>query len=199
MAAAFRLPVPSGSSTSGPVVARPALGVVATARRPLARKRRPLARRLAAAMLPIGLLVGIWCGVAALAARADAANPVHLAGSVRSGDGFRYVVRPGDTLWSIALRLEPNGDPAAVVALLERETIDGAEVGRLVDEGFGRPVHDHPDLVPSFAPTESVDGHDPEATPAGGPGFTNFSVPTDAWQASGRDPLGQDPLGRDRA
>ncbi|MHB1929784.1 MAG: ATP-dependent zinc metalloprotease FtsH, partial [Acidimicrobiales bacterium] len=47
-------------------------------------------------------------------------------------------------------------------ALLERETIDGAMVGRLVDEAFGRPVHDHIDVVPSFAPTEAVDGHDPE-------------------------------------
>ncbi len=29
-----------------------------------------------------------------------------------------YVVQPGDTLWSIAVRLDPNGDPRPVVAQL---------------------------------------------------------------------------------
>ncbi len=32
-----------------------------------------------------------------------------------------YVVRPGDTLWSIAARLDPTGDPRAVVAQLETQ------------------------------------------------------------------------------
>ncbi len=32
-----------------------------------------------------------------------------------------YVVQPGDTLWSIALRLDPTGDPRPVVAKLEAE------------------------------------------------------------------------------
>jgi hypothetical protein len=31
-----------------------------------------------------------------------------------------YVVRPGDTLWDIALRLAPERDPRVVVAALER-------------------------------------------------------------------------------
>ena len=34
-----------------------------------------------------------------------------------------------------------KGLDKVAAALLEKETIDGAEVGRLVDEGFGRPVH----------------------------------------------------------
>lgn len=37
--------------------------------------------------------------------------------------GF-YVVRPGDTLWAIAERLDPRGDPRAIVEQLS------AEVGR---------------------------------------------------------------------
>ncbi|HVA03258.1 MAG TPA: LysM domain-containing protein [Acidimicrobiales bacterium] len=32
-----------------------------------------------------------------------------------------YVVQPGDTLWSIADRLDPSGDPRAVVARLEAQ------------------------------------------------------------------------------
>jgi nucleoid-associated protein YgaU len=32
-----------------------------------------------------------------------------------------YVVQPGDTLWSIATRLDPSGDPRPLVAALARE------------------------------------------------------------------------------
>jgi hypothetical protein len=32
-----------------------------------------------------------------------------------------YVVERGDTVWSIAVRLDPNGDPRPVVAKLEAE------------------------------------------------------------------------------
>ena len=44
-----------------------------------------------------------------------------------------------------------RGLDAVAQALLEHETIDGAEVGRLVDEAYGQPVHatgqeGHPDL-----------------------------------------------------
>jgi cell division protease FtsH len=72
-----------------------------------------------------------------------------------------------------------RGLTAVAHALLEKETIGGAEVGTLVDRAYGRAVHDHADVVPTFADVESVGGHDPEATPAGGaPGM---SVPS-AWQ-----------------
>lgn len=56
--------------------------------------------------LPVGVLGG-----RALPSRATPLRP-----------GAEYVVRPGDTLWSIALRLDPTGDPRAVVARLAAET-----------------------------------------------------------------------------
>ena len=38
-----------------------------------------------------------------------------------------YVVRPGDTLWSIARRVSPKGDPRPIVdALAAANRIDGA-------------------------------------------------------------------------
>ena len=66
-------------------------------------------------------------------------------------------------------------------ALIEKETIDGLEVGQLVDGAYGRPIHDDAGAVPRFADTTSVDGHDPEATPAEAPGST-VGVPTNGWQ-----------------
>jgi len=44
-----------------------------------------------------------------------------------------------------------RGLAAVASALLEKETIDGAEVGRLVDEAYGAPVHDGAPIVPRFA------------------------------------------------
>ncbi len=62
-------------------------------------------------------------------------------------------------------------------ALIEHETIDGAEVGRLVDEAYGRPVHDQL-IVPSFA-TALVNGHgDPEASPGEAPASGGLSPTT---------------------
>ncbi|HET9071134.1 MAG TPA: ATP-dependent zinc metalloprotease FtsH [Acidimicrobiales bacterium] len=87
------------------------------------------------------------------------------------------------------LNLHRRGLALVAKALLDRETIDGAEVGRLVDEAFGRPVHEHPDVIPTFSPTESIGGHDPEATPAGGAGVSSFPMPTNGWQQSGIEPL----------
>jgi Tfp pilus assembly protein FimV len=36
--------------------------------------------------------------------------------------GSTYTVGPGDTLWSIALRLDPTGDPRSIVGQLAAET-----------------------------------------------------------------------------
>jgi cell division protease FtsH len=49
------------------------------------------------------------------------------------------------------LQEHKRGLAAVAAALLEKETIDGAEVGRLVDEAYGRPVHDNARVVPRFA------------------------------------------------
>jgi LysM repeat protein len=48
-----------------------------------------------------------------------------LPGSVKTPAGYVYVVRPGDTLWSIASRLQPGGDPRVLVAKLERQVSAG--------------------------------------------------------------------------
>ncbi len=47
--------------------------------------------------------------------------PVPLWRGSRSRHHASYVVRPGDTLWSIAARLDPTGDPRPVVAKLEAQ------------------------------------------------------------------------------
>lgn len=39
----------------------------------------------------------------------------------RLSAGAAYVVRPGDTLWSIASRVDPSGDPRPLVADMARE------------------------------------------------------------------------------
>jgi Tfp pilus assembly protein FimV len=54
------------------------------------------------------------------------AHPVAvLPGSVKVDGGYLYVVRPGDTLWSIAARLEPGGDPRVLVAQLAAQVHGG--------------------------------------------------------------------------
>ncbi len=44
----------------------------------------------------------------------------HAPGSALAGTGHpvAYVVRPGDTLWTIAERVDPTGDPRPLVAQL---------------------------------------------------------------------------------
>jgi hypothetical protein len=56
------------------------------------------------------------------------------------------------------LRQHRDGLDAVAAALLAKETIDGAEVGRLVDGAFGRPVH-APGVkdIPRFGATEPTD------------------------------------------
>jgi cell division protease FtsH len=44
-----------------------------------------------------------------------------------------------------------RGLEAVAKALLERETIDGAEIAQLVDEAFGKPIHEGQQGVPQFA------------------------------------------------
>ncbi|HWG73014.1 MAG TPA: ATP-dependent zinc metalloprotease FtsH [Acidimicrobiales bacterium] len=75
-----------------------------------------------------------------------------------------------------------RGLAAVARMLIEKETIDGLEVGHLVDDAYGRPVHDHADAVPRFAETGGDDG-DPEASPGEAPGST-VGVPSNGWQGA---------------
>jgi hypothetical protein len=47
-------------------------------------------------------------------------------------------------------------------SLLEKETIDGAEVGRLVDGAYGRAVHEHAPVVPRFS--EAAEDGEPSSS-----------------------------------
>ena len=48
----------------------------------------------------------------------------HPTGSVLAGTGgtMEYTVQPGDSLWSIAQRVDPTADPRPLVAELARRT-----------------------------------------------------------------------------
>jgi len=95
------------AATSPAVAAR-------SARRPASRSVR---RRRALLGLAVGgLLVLLTLPLGVIGGRAlpSASAPLR-AGSL-------YVVHPGDTLWSIAVRLDPTGDPRVLVARLTAES-----------------------------------------------------------------------------
>jgi hypothetical protein len=77
-------------------------------------------RRLLPGVATLAVLAGLWAGVGALSA-VHRPQPGAIPGSTRTAAGLVYVVRPGDTLWSIAARLVPNGDPRPVVADLQQQ------------------------------------------------------------------------------
>jgi cell division protease FtsH len=67
------------------------------------------------------------------------------------------------------LREHQRGLAAIAQALIQRETIDGAEVSRLVDQAYGRPVHEQVG-VPTFVNAGNGASHgDPGAFPAEAP------------------------------
>ena len=73
-------------------------------------------RRRAIALLFVVVLVAAVLALAFVGGRATADGEP--AGEIRPT--AVYVVRPGDTLWDIAVRLAPDRDPRAVVSALER-------------------------------------------------------------------------------
>jgi len=83
------------------------------------------------------------------------------------------------------LREHQRGLAAVAQALTQRETIDGLEVARLVDQAYGRPVHDQVG-VPSFAAVSGNGaGHEPSIdqlagsrSPGAFPGAAPGSGPT---------------------
>jgi len=82
------------------------------------------ARRLSgvvAALATVAGLACLWLGAGVLRAAGSGAAPRVLPGSVRVHGGYRYVARAGDSLWAIALRLEPDADPRPLVDALAAE------------------------------------------------------------------------------
>jgi Tfp pilus assembly protein FimV len=89
----------------------------------LARRRhRQRARRR---RLLLALASGVAIVALALPWGGAGGHPLATPGPVLAGaaatPGAIYVVQPGDTMWSIAQRLDPTGDPRAVVAQLEAQ------------------------------------------------------------------------------
>ncbi|HEU4355694.1 MAG TPA: LysM peptidoglycan-binding domain-containing protein [Actinomycetota bacterium] len=68
--------------------------------------RTRVRRRRLGALIASALLVGLWSG--------PVANALGSAGAVGQEE-TRYVVRQGDTLWSIATRVSPERDPRSAV------------------------------------------------------------------------------------
>jgi hypothetical protein len=77
-------------------------------------------RRLLPGAATLAILASAWLGAGALAGLHRPTLPVPAA-AVKVSGGYLYVVRPGDTLWSIASKLEPGGDPRPLVAELEQQ------------------------------------------------------------------------------
>jgi nucleoid-associated protein YgaU len=76
---------------------------------------RPRLRRTGLFVLVVGLLGALAVPVSALAGTGATTAATLTQGST-------YVVQPGDTLWSIATRLDPTGDPRSIVGQLASET-----------------------------------------------------------------------------
>lgn len=84
----------------------------ATGRRtsPAVRRRRALLAVMALALVALAFPLGGVDG------------PSHATGSTLAGNGpTDYTVRPGDSLWSIAARMDPSADPRPMVARLAAE------------------------------------------------------------------------------
>lgn len=130
MAAVTTIP---GFRPQTPLARRPAGTRAAT---PRARRETPARyrrRRIAVAALALGVVVAAAQAGVALGG-APLATPERRPTSQAHFAGTRHVVvRPGDTLWSIALRLEPNEDPrpkvdAVAEALHRTELIAGETI-----------------------------------------------------------------------
>lgn len=95
----------------------PAHPTVLSRRRRLQRARR---RRLVLAFSTCAALVALalpWGG----AGGHPLATPGPVLAGAAAAPGALYVVQPGDTMWSIAQRLDPAADPRVVVAQLETQ------------------------------------------------------------------------------
>ncbi len=90
-------------------------GVRRRARRAVVRRRR---RAVVFAAAVAGLVCGLALPIASLGGSPVAAHP--RVGAATAGETV-YVVRPGDTLWSIAARFDRGGNPRPMAEALARE------------------------------------------------------------------------------
>ncbi len=87
----------------------------------MARRRRARARRR---RILLGVSSGAVLVALALPWGGAGRHPLATPGPVLAGataSKTLYVVQPGDTMWTIAERLDPGGDPRPVVLRLEQE------------------------------------------------------------------------------
>ena len=104
------LPSPGDRSRAAdPVVPR------ARPSRSISPARRARVRRNAVLVTLAGLLTALALPLSALGGTSGGRPDPVVAGST-------YVVRPGDTLWSIAERLDPAGDPGPLVQRMAAQT-----------------------------------------------------------------------------
>lgn len=83
-------------------------------------------RRLLPGAATLAVLLSVWFGAGALSSLNRLGLSVPTA-AVKVPGGYLYTARPGDTLWSIASKLEPNGDPRPLVYSLEQQ-LHGAQL-----------------------------------------------------------------------
>jgi LysM domain len=100
---------------------RPYLAVVPPRRRLVRNGRRTspaVRRRRTLVVVTAILLIGLALPLGGTGGRS------HVAGSALVGSqrAVEYTVQPGDSLWSIAVRVDPTGDPRPLVAHLASDT-----------------------------------------------------------------------------
>ncbi len=83
-------------------------------------------RRLLPGAATLAVLSGVWLGAGALSSLNRPSLTV-IPGAVKVPGGYLYRARPGDTLWSIASKLQPGADPRPLVAKLQQQ-LHGAEL-----------------------------------------------------------------------
>jgi hypothetical protein len=123
----------TGSSTlrDAELARRPAALQARAGQLPAARSRTLAAvfarglRRLLPGAATLAVLAGGWLGASSLASAAHQGALQHLSGTVTVAGRSVYVIQPGDTLWSIASRLEPTADPRPLVDQFEAQLNGG--------------------------------------------------------------------------
>lgn len=114
----------SGMGSTGPVVPWPDVSVAVRTRVDVSRRevRGSAVRRRRRGVLLGVIGAGVTCALALpIAPLGGAPAEVHPQGDGQIASERIYVVRPGDTLWSIASHLDGGGDPRPLAEALARE------------------------------------------------------------------------------